>query len=152
MRAVIKWLAGIAASIIAGVVIWQLTSQPPVTPPSSNDDDAGRQPATVVCHVEGSVINRDTNQPLAGIEVHYFRRTQDPNEWLPGVRSKLATTGPDGRFSADCSSVEAENFPLRLVLVGRNWRAQFQTNEYIRQGERRNNINIYISDSFLRKQ
>jgi hypothetical protein len=150
MSAVLKWLAGIAASIITGVVIWQLTHQSPAHTPPSPDDSNRTPPAAAVCHVGGAVYDRDTNQPLTGIEVHYVRFTQDPNEWIHGVRSRLATTGPDGRFSADCSTVEAENFPLRLELVGSNWRSRFQTDEYVRQGEGRNDINIYVPDRLLR--
>ncbi len=151
MRSVFKWLAGIAASVIAGVVIWLLTHQPTPPPPPPPDDGRRRPQPAAVCHVAGRVYDRDTNQPLAGIEVHYIRITRDPNEWIHGVRSRLATTGPDGRFSADCSSVEAENFPLHLVLVGRNWRTQFQTEEYVRQGERKTDINIYVSDRVMRQ-
>ena len=152
MGAFIKWLAGITASIIAGVVIWQLTYQPPAPPPPPPGDAPDHEPPPpLVCHVEGAVYDRGTNGPLPDIEVHYFRLTQDPSEWSHDVRSRLATTGPDGRFSGDCSSVEAENFPLRLELVGRNWRARFQTNEYVPQGVGRTNINIYVSDRLLRQ-
>jgi hypothetical protein len=151
MGAIVKWLAGIAASIIAGVMIYQLTKEPPrVNPPPRPDTDQTPS-APEVCHVAGAVYDRETNQPLADIEVQYFRHTQDPNEYVHGVRSQLATTGPDGRFSADCSTVEAENFPLRLVVASRNWRTPLQTNEYVRKGERRTDVNIYVSDRVMRR-
>lgn len=70
---------------------------------------------------------------------------------MRGVRSRLATTGADGRFSADCSSVEDDNFPLRIELSSRNWNAQFQTSEYVRKGEVREGVNIYVSDGTLRR-
>jgi hypothetical protein len=115
-HAVLKWLAGIAASVIAGVLLWQLTdgNGPPAPAPQNPTEENEPAPPAVVCHVDGAVYDKDTNQPLAGIEVHYLRSTQDPNEFIHGVRSRLATTAPDGRFGADCSSIEPENFSLRL--------------------------------------
>jgi hypothetical protein len=154
MGAQFKWLAGIAASIIAGVAIWQLMRQPPAPPPPAPNLPAPTAdgPSPVVCHASGAVYDRDDSRPLGGIEVHYSRRTQDSSPSLDGARSRLATTGPDGRFSADCSSVEAENFPLRLELVASSWRGRFQTDEYIPRGERRTGINIYVAERLLRKR
>lgn len=148
MRVLLKWLAGIAASIIAGVVIYQVThnSQPSVPSPASS---SAQSPNVVSCNVAGAVFNQLDNRPIAGIEVHYFRFTRDPNEWIRGQRSRLATTGPDGRFSGDCSGVEPENFPLRLELTGPGWRHRFQSNEYVRHGESRTNINIYVPERLM---
>ena len=149
-HAVLKWLAGIAASVIAGVVLWQLTDGPPApTPPApTEENESAPAPPAVVCHVDGAVYDGETKQPLAAIEVRYYRLTQDPNKRI--LEGRLATTAPDGRFSADCSSLEAGNFPFQLVLVGRNWRRPHHTNEYVRHGETRHDVNIYVSDQNLR--
>lgn len=151
MGANVKWLVGIAAGIIAAVAMWQLVRQPPAPPPAATDANPEPAAAAVVCYAAGAVYDQDGSRPLGGVEVHYSRRTQDSSESNDGGRSRLATTGPDGRFSADCSSVEAENFPLRLELVAASWRGRFQTDEYIPRGERRTGINIYVAERLLRK-
>jgi hypothetical protein len=150
MSALFKWLAGIGATVISAVIIWHITSggapsppPPPYEPPTA--------PITLTCRIAGTVYDRDTNRPLSGVEVRYVRTTQDPNQWVHGVRSRLATTGADGNFSADCSSVEDENFPLRMVLTSHNWKVQFQTDEYIRKSDVREGVNIYVSDGTLRR-
>jgi hypothetical protein len=153
MNAVVKWLAGIIASIIAGLVVVYWTEPRPNYPPDLRPPD--QQPPTPtaeVCSAAGAVYDSESNRPLAGVEVHYLRRTQDPNKWIHTVRSRLATTGPDGRFTADCASVEAENFPLRLELVSPRWQTQYQTNEFVRRGEKRVDVNLFVSDRFLRQK
>lgn len=151
-HAVLKWVAGIAASVITGVLVWQLTDgtgPPAPTPPApTRENDSTPAPPAAVCHVDGAVYVRETNQPLAGIEVHYLRF--NPNTGTNEGRRRLATTAPDGRFSMDCSSIEAEYFPLQLELVGPHLRMPHQTSESVRQGEIRHDVFIYVPDQ-LRK-
>ena len=150
-----KWLAGIAATVIASVLIWWLTegvrTRPDSPSPASSEPSSSlTSPIKEECHITGSVYNRDNNQPLANVDVGYFRFTQDKNSYIHGVKSRLATTNVDGSFEADCSQIEAENFPLRLQVTSRNWQSTFQTNEYIQRGTGRAGINIYVSDGLLR--
>lgn len=148
MKAVIKWISGIVAGVLTGVLIWQFT-QP--KPNGGGAQQGGENPVVKECSVSGTVYNRDNNNPLPGIEIRYPRRTPDPDQYLHNVRSRLATTGDDGKFSFDCSSIEKENFPLRIELNNRNWRGiTHQTDEYIQQDTKRNDINIYVSDQTLR--
>jgi hypothetical protein len=151
MSALGKWIAGIAATVISAVIIWHITSDgAPSPPPPPSEARNPAAPAILACRISGTIYDRGTNRPLPEIEVGYVRTTQDPGQWVRGVRSRLATTGADGRFSADCSSVEDDNFPLRIELSSRNWSAQLQTSEYVRKGEVREDVNIYVSDGTLR--
>jgi len=120
-------------------------------PPPSPTTPVPRPTATpVVCVIAGTVVNEDNNQPLSNVQIAYFRITKDANEYIHGVRSKLATTDAKGKFEANCSSVEKENFPLRLELPRPGWCSILQTNEYVRLGERRTAINLFASDNSLK--
>jgi hypothetical protein len=104
---------------------------------------------TVICSISGKILDSETNKGLSNVQVSYFRFTQDPNQFIHEMKSKLATTGSDGSFSADCSHVETENFPLRIELSRSTWYfAGHQTNEFVRLGET-NNLNIYVDDRFM---
>jgi hypothetical protein len=151
-----NWVLGIAGGIITGVAIWWFTNKTPSPPLGGNESGKGGGSngsiTAQVSSIEGTVINKDNNQPLPNISVDYFRFTQDANEYIHGVKSHLATTGTDGKFSADCSTIEKENFPLRLELHSVNWGSlTFQTNEYLKLNEERKDINIYVSDRINRR-
>jgi hypothetical protein len=120
--------------------------------PTPQPTRSGPPTATpVVCSFAGSVTDKDTNQPLFNVEISYFRFTQDSTPYQHSIRSHLATSGPDGRFEADCSQIERENFPLRLQLSRSNWCSTMQTDEYVQPGTRRTAINLFASDQTLSK-
>jgi hypothetical protein len=138
----LQWLVGILIALLAAgggiVALLGYINQPPPAP------------TPVVCSLSGTIYNNDNNQSLPNIQVSYFRITQDPSDYTHGVRSQLATTDTNGHFDADCSAVEPENFPLRLQLFGSGWCSIYQTNEYVQLGQRRTNINLYVSEHTLK--
>jgi hypothetical protein len=159
-----KWLAGIAGSIITAVAIWWLTHpggplnrEPSPKGPDNSvhktfQDATATQTKIIVTRISGRVLNQDNNQPLANVDVGYFRITKDPTEYSHDIRSHLATTAPDGSFEADCSTIEAENFPLRLTLKDSSWgNATVELNEYVSRGATKTGINLYAQDSLYRK-
>ena len=77
-HAVLKWVASIAGSVITGVLIWKLTQDLPApTPPAPNEEkESTPAPPAVVCHVDGAVYDAETRQPLAAIQVQYYRFNQ----------------------------------------------------------------------------
>jgi hypothetical protein len=150
----LKWLIGVVISLLAAgsgtVALLTYFGQKPQGNFNANNTIPSTPTPTSLCSIDGKVYNSDNNQPLANVEVGYFRRTQDKTDYDHDVKSRLATTGVDGSFNADCSNIEAENFPLRLQLSSRNWQTTIQTNEYVRRGPR-SGINLYVSDSLQRK-
>lgn len=148
-----KWIAGIIAGVITGVLIWWLTEKkhddlPIVQQPTVKTDTM----AAVICHIEGKVINKDNNQPLANVRVSYFRHTIDKTDYSHKLKARLATTDVDGKFIADCSKIEDENFPLRLHLQHEDWGAlNVVTDEYVQKNEVKNHINIYVSHGLQKK-
>jgi hypothetical protein len=97
------------------------------------------------------VFDSDTHQPIADVEVGYFRLTRDPSDYAHEVKSSLATTGPDGGFTCDCTAVEKENFPLRIVLKKSDWgKVTYQTDEYVQYGQDRKDVNIYLSERLIK--
>jgi hypothetical protein len=144
-----KWIVGILIALLAaggGIVALLNYFNPPAPPPVTEPPPPTLTP--MVCFLSGKIYDQETNQPLSNVDVSYVRFTQDINDFTHGVRSHLATTNPEGYFEADCSWVEAENFPLRLELHRRQWHYTEQTNEYIELGETRTGIVFYVPDSF----
>jgi hypothetical protein len=133
-----------------GVAAWIGIFKPHPQPPSyqaPSPPPPAETPKPATCSVSGKVSDSDTHQPIANVEISYLRLTQDPNDWIHGVRSRLATTGPDGEFGGDCAAVERENFPLRIQLKKGDWgNLTYQTDEYVQYEQNRNNVNIYVSE------
>lgn len=142
-----KWLIGIVVAVLAAGsgIVALLNYLNPRQPPATA---IPRPTATaVVCFISGTIFNSDDNQPLSNVQVSYLRITQDNNEDTHRARSKLTTTDIHGHFEADCSSVERENFPLRLRLSRQGWCSEYYvTNEYVDLGKARTAINLFVSD------
>jgi len=92
--------------------------------------------------ISGLVYDSDSNKPLSGIliDIYTDRTDQRPTRLKAGV----ATTGPDGKFTIDCSWVEDTQFPLRLALRHKNWMATHITGVSIENSNGIKGINIPI--------
>jgi hypothetical protein len=102
------------------------------------------------CAMDGRILDRNSNQPIAGVNVQYFRFTADANPYAHEVKSSLATSGPDGRFHFDCQSIEPENYPLRIVLSRAQWGpTSVETNEYLRAHDRKVDVNVFVNDQLM---
>jgi hypothetical protein len=155
----LKWAVGIVIGLLAaggGVAAWIGMFKPHPPPPTYQAPSTSNQPPVespkpIVCSVSGRVLDSDTHQPIAAVEVGYLRLTQDPNDWIHGVKSRLATSGPDGGFTCDCTAVEKDNFPLRILLKKNDWgKLTYQTDEYVQYGQDRKDVNIYLSENRIK--
>lgn len=154
-----KWLVGVIISLLAagsGIVALlvyfksppQKPSEPQKPPISNNASNNTVEP----CYISGTIYSKNSNQPLPNVEVGYYRLTKDQNEYIHDVKSHLANTDSAGKFEADCSKIEAENFPLRIVLsIPNSQVTSYQTNEYIQRGTRKSGLNLYVPDNLLKK-
>jgi len=146
-----RWTVGILVALIAAGAGWAALfmkhPKPPAPQPPAGT--VANVPQQSSCTFEGQVFDQDTQRPLAAISVGYYRLTSDPTSYLHGVRSRLAVTSPDGRFHADCGSLEVENFPLRLELTSPHWCSSFQTNDYIPRTGQSAPVIIYVRDTML---
>ncbi|MBX3086252.1 MAG: hypothetical protein KF716_31740 [Anaerolineae bacterium] len=150
-----KWVVGSIISLLAagsGIValLTYLGARSTPTPPTARPPTA--QPTAVVCSVSGHVYDKDTNRPLPNIEVRYHRfTTQGETAYQQRIRSYLATTDINGSFSAQCSTVEKGNFPLRLELSSAAWHVTTHvTDVYVARGQKTTNVNLYVPDKLLR--
>jgi hypothetical protein len=145
-------VAVVIALLVGGTAPWwweEVFAFNPAPPPPTLP--TARPTATpVVCFMAGTVVDEDDNQPLSNVQISYARFTEDANDYIHNMRSKLATTDVTGKFEADCSWIEKENFPLRLELSRSGWCSTLQTNEYVRPGEGRASIHLFVSDKRLK--
>ncbi len=71
------------------------------------------------CSISGLVFDSDSNKPLSSIWIDIY--TEVTNQRPMRLKAGVATTGPDGKFTIDCSWVEESQFPLRIALRHKNW-------------------------------
>ena len=93
------------------------------------------------CSVSGTVFHAETNEPLSAVSIHFYRDIPDTardEELLLNV----ATTGPDGDFSANCADVEASSFPIRLAVEHRDWESRILTAATI---DKRSNSGVNVA-------
>jgi hypothetical protein len=68
------------------------------------------------CIVTGHVYNSDDQTRLPGAKI-FFHSKSDPARW-----TALATSGPDGSFTATCTDIDQANFPLSIGVTHDSWR------------------------------
>jgi len=71
------------------------------------------------CSISGIVFDSDSNKPLSGVWVDLYRDFS--NRRPQPLKRGVATTGPNGEFSINCSSIEESQFPLVLALRHQDW-------------------------------
>ncbi|MBL4662397.1 MAG: toll/interleukin-1 receptor domain-containing protein [Flavobacteriaceae bacterium] len=101
------------------------------------------------CSISGLVFDSDTNQPLSAIWVDLYRDMRSSKQRPLRLKVNVATTGPNGKFTIDCSWVEESQFPLIIALRHKNWVATRITGARIEDNSGANSINIPISISSI---
>jgi hypothetical protein len=122
-----KWLAGIAATVIAAVVIWYLTKE------------GGPFNQLRDCAISGSVhASAEPHDPLANVTVLYL--PQD------GSASELARTSPDGEFKGACPASGA--YPIAFELNRSDWAAAIVTGVAMTEDGTETVVNLYVDREY----
>jgi hypothetical protein len=119
-------LAGIAAILTAiGGLITVLFAvgifNKPPTPEQTPGVNTRPATETAQCSISGLIFDSDSNTPLSGVLVDVFRDLSAIHQRPERLKAGLATTGPDGTFSFDCSWVEEFQFPIVLAVHHADW-------------------------------
>jgi hypothetical protein len=99
------------------------------------------------CSISGLVFDSETNQPLSALWVALYRDMHKSKERPLRLKANVATTGPDGKFTIDCSWVDDSHFPLLIALRHRDWVGTRITSARIDDHTGAININIPIAMS-----
>lgn len=104
---------------------------------------SGTTPSVASCKVSGSVYNEDL-VPAVGLQqvkLAYVTVTPANSPPVP-----VATTGPDGRFSFNCSQIKPEAFPihLRATFSAGGTQQSIESEDQLVLGENLN-VNVYVS-------
>lgn len=106
---------------------------------NSNSREGKQQREKIECYMKGTIYSMDdNNNPFPGVEVGYMSGAEFQS---------LAKTGTDGTFKADCSQIDAIEFPLHLALRWHGVVDMPKENPIPRQG--REGINVYLSKHSL---
>ena len=98
----------------------------------------------IPCVLAGRVFDSDSNKPLSGVWVDLHRDLSSIQQRPQRLKAGVASTGPDGKFSINCSWVKESNFPLLLAVRHRDWIATRITGPKIERSGEWNGINIPI--------
>lgn len=91
----------------------------------------------ITSSISGRIFHRTTNEPLGNVWVGYQSR---------GGFVHVTTTDPEGVFHMEVMILDDAAFPIRIMLQSPNWgRMTYQTNEYLKYGEKRVRVNIFIN-------
>src|SRR5712691_8267570 len=66
------------------------------------------------CLLAGVVFDGGSNKRLSGVWIDLYRDQSSIGQRPAILKRSVATTGPDGRFSFDCSWVDKSQFPILL--------------------------------------
>lgn len=77
--------------------------------------------ASPKCSISGLVFDRDSNLPLSGVWIDLYRDLSSIQQRPHKLKAGVATTGPDGKFSINCSWVKESQYPLLLAVRHQDW-------------------------------
>jgi hypothetical protein len=98
----------------------------------------------IACSLSGLVFDSDSNKPLPGVWVDLYRDLSSIQQRPQVLKAGAATTGPDGRFSINCSWVKESQFPLLLAVRHGEWVATRISGPKIERSGQWDGINIPI--------
>lgn len=126
-------LTGIAAVITAVTGLYVALRKPPEPKVVSLPEERREE---IACSISGLVFDSDSNRPLSGVWVDLYRDLSSIQQRPKRLKAGVATTGPDGRFSINCSWVKESQYPLLLAVRHQDWVATRITGPKIeRSGE-----------------
>lgn len=103
----------------------------------------GQSPGRV-CSVTGTVYNSDDDQGFPDIRVGQVPPGTTFTE--EEVFEYATSTGPDGGFQFDCTSISENSFPRVIALESDGWGGCLHTTQYeISVNDRQRNVNLYVS-------
>jgi hypothetical protein len=137
-------ISAVLVAIIGGVFALRGTTISSSAPIDATRTAEARRPLPASCYVAGTVFNDDDKQPFQGVRVGYV---PDGSSFADEeLFTHTATSGPDGKFEFDCSSV-AESYPVVIALADHRWGGCILvTDQQIRPKRATENINVYVSD------
>ena len=124
-------LTGIAAVITAVTGLYVALRGPSETIVAPQPKEVSSK-----CSISGLLFDSDKNKPLSGASIDLYRDLRSIQQRPKKLKAGVATTGPDGKFSINCSWVEESQYPLLIAVRHRDWRATRITGPSIeRSGE-----------------
>lgn len=124
-----------------------LIAQSPTLTNGQSETLVAEKLESITCSLSGLVFDSDSNKALPSIKIDIYRDLSDIQQRPKKLRAGVATTGPNGKFTINCSWVKKSQFPLLLALRHQDWVATRITGPKIERSNAWDGINIPISMS-----
>ena len=147
-KAMIAAIGVILVAIIGGIFNLRGTIFSSSAPISATQTAEASRPLPASCYLAGTIYNDDDKQPFQGVRVGYV---PDGSAFTDEERfTYLATSGLDGRFEFDCSTIP-ESYRIVIALADYGWGGCIAvTDQRIQPKRMSENINLFVSDKALK--